>query len=136
MALPTTGPLSGSQIGAELSLLPSNLSLNGMIDSSSLSNTNPDAYSDFYGYSNVTLTAVSSSLPVNKPLLGCNTSNVFQLFHDGDFANPQPGDTLYSTNSTSNPVGADNWPIGLIPEFKTVYTTNSSGVITSGFSCN
>ena len=134
MALPTTGPLSINDIRVELGASATNQSLGTFSDTAGF--TAPDAISDFYGYSNVTLTAVSSSLPVNKPLLGCNTSNVLQLFHDGDFANPQPGDTLYGTNSTSDPVGADNWPIGLLPEFKTVYTTNSSGVITSGFSCN
>jgi len=51
MALPASGPISGSQIGAELSLLPQNLSLGGMISSSSLFTTTNQEYSEFYGYS-------------------------------------------------------------------------------------
>ena len=55
MALPASGPISGSQIATELGITgaaATNLSLGGLIASSSLSNTDPDAYSDFWGYFN------------------------------------------------------------------------------------
>jgi hypothetical protein len=64
MALPASGPISGSQIATELGITgvaASNLSLGGMISSSSLSNTNPDEYSEFYGYSHATLTGFTGS---------------------------------------------------------------------------
>ncbi len=59
MALPNSGPISGSQIASELSVSSTNVSLAGMADTASFSA--PDAYSDFYGYSNVT-TGLTSAL--------------------------------------------------------------------------
>jgi hypothetical protein len=51
MALPDSGPISGSQIWAEINGgANTNLSLNGMFASSSLENEGIDAYSEFYGY--------------------------------------------------------------------------------------
>ena len=52
MALPSSGAISGSQIAAELELASTNISLEGMADSASFSS--PYAYSDFYGYSQIT----------------------------------------------------------------------------------
>ncbi len=54
MALPGSGQLSLGDIGGELGLSLSNLSLRSM--SSTAGFSTPDAVSDFYGYSNLTYT--------------------------------------------------------------------------------
>jgi hypothetical protein len=51
MALPASGPISGSQIANELGVSATNISLRGMASSASFSS--PDSYSEFYGYSNL-----------------------------------------------------------------------------------
>ena len=61
MALPASGPISGSQIATELDVEAVNISLGGMFASSSLSATDPDAYSDFYGYSGETWVSKTTS---------------------------------------------------------------------------
>ena len=101
MALPSSGPISGSQIATELGLSATNLSLGGMIDSSSLSSTNPDAYSDFYGYSSLTAFSSNSSRPRN----GCTltTSNT-TYYHDGSNPGPSVGDIVYSDSAGTSPV--------------------------------
>jgi len=99
MALPASGPISGSQIYFELfGTNPNNASLGGMIDSSSLSGTNPDAYSDFYSYSALT-TFWRSSFTAKSSSTACAYSVSIQLWHDGSFGFPVTGDTVYTNPS-------------------------------------
>jgi hypothetical protein len=49
MALPSSGPISGSQIATELSAASTNISLRSL--SSTAGFSTPDAMSEFYGYS-------------------------------------------------------------------------------------
>ncbi len=106
MALPSSGPISGSQIATELGLtglLGTNLSLGGMVASSSLDIEQPYAYSDFYGYSHVTTTSFLSSTARPKNGCGISTSNT-TYYHDGSGAGPAVGDIVYSDAAGTTPV--------------------------------
>ena len=100
MALPASGPISGSQISAELGTSAANISLGGMADSASFSA--PDAYSDFYGFS-----ALSSAFRYNgtvaKPAFECSIARAIttQFWHNGSNSLPANGDTCYLSSSSS-----------------------------------
>ncbi len=57
MALPASGPISGSQIGTELGISTGPYSLRNMSASASFSS--PDAMSEFYGYSAGTIVYIT-----------------------------------------------------------------------------
>jgi|TARA_B100000780_G_scaffold255677_1_gene204429 hypothetical protein len=134
MALPSSGTISGSQIADELGLTPgslagTNLSLGGMIDSSSLSNTNPDAYSDFYGYVEVTSFTGSTLAGGNKRI--CSQSLNTTYYHDGAGAFPNVGDTIYTNSGGTTTLGAGYIKINSLQ----YVLTNSSGVVTNLYPC-
>jgi len=132
MALPSSGPISGSQIATELGLtgiLATNLSLGGMIDSSSLSSTNPDQYSEFYGYSNVTLTSFLASAFQSGTKFICTQTQNVTFYHDGSNTWPGVGDTIYTNSGGTTPaVGYSRVNFGYL-------LTNSSGVVTNQYLC-
>ena len=108
MALPASGPISGSQIATELGITgvaATNLSLGGMISSSSLSNTNPDEYSEFYGYSNVTLTSFTGSASQGGSKFICNQSLNTSYWHNGSSAYPTVGTTIYMNSGGTATIG-------------------------------
>ena len=108
MALPASGPISGSQIATELGLSATNLSLGGMIDSSSLSSTNPDKYSEFYGYSNLTAFLSNTSSPRNPCTIASSNTT---FYHNGSNAFPVVGDIVYSDSAGTTPLfgGGRRW---------------------------
>jgi len=96
MALPASGPISGSQIAAELDVEAVNISLGGMADTASFSA--PDAYSDFYGYSSLTaFTVTSTTSKLYEDSCGIATSITY--YHDGDFGIPGNGDIVYTDSA-------------------------------------
>jgi len=134
MALPSSGPISGSQIGNELSLPAVNLSLSGMIASSSISNTNPDKYSEFYGYSNLTVFYTSITQP--KPVFACDIALINTYYHNGSGLLPVVGDIVYQSNQTTVDAGINRGMSTLSSgsSFQ-VYTPNGSGVVTAVLNC-
>ena len=137
MALPASGPISGSQIAAELGITgiaASNLSLGGMISSSSLSNTNPDEYSEFYGYSNVTLTSFTGSASQGGSKFICNQSLNTSYWHNGSSAYPTVGTTIYTNSGGTTTIGGGS--AGYVKLNSLQYSQfNSSGVVTNLFNC-
>ena len=137
MALPASGPISGSQIAAELGITgiaASNLSLGGMISSSSLSNTNPDEYSEFYGYSHATLTSFTGSPSQPKSKFICNQSLNTSYWHNGSSAYPTVGDTIYTNSGGTATIGGGS--AGYVKLNSLQYAQfNSSGVVTSTCPC-
>ena len=134
MALPASGPISGSQIATELGITgvaASNLSLGGMISSSSLSNTNPDEYSEFYGYSHATLTGFTGSASQGGSKLICNQSENTAYWHNGSFsAYPTVGDTIYTNSGATATIGGGS--AGYVKLNSLQYAQfNSSGVVTN-----
>ena len=105
MALPSSGAISGSQIAAELELASTNISLKGMATSASFSA--PYAYSDFYGYSQITW-YYGSTAGNFKAVQACSdpTSNSGILVKgSGNSSNsPEVGDTMLS----GTPDGGNN----------------------------
>ena len=59
MALPSSGPISGSQIGKELGILSGPYSLHNM--SLSASKSTPDAMSEFYGFATTTTSTTTTT---------------------------------------------------------------------------
>ena len=146
MALPSSGPISGSQIWEEVNGSitdpPPPLSLGGMIESSSIANTNPDSYSEFYGYSGGRETTYGSSAVVGKPAGACTTSGVINTlrYHNGSPGLPASGDTMYTSATGDNYLGAGNWSIRPNPTFSglpfiVITVTGTSGLITSVTNC-
>ena len=133
MALPSSGPISGSQIWNEVNGSitdpPPPLSLGGMIASSSLSNTNPDQYSEFYGYSGATLTSYTGSAFQNGNKFICTQTMNVTFYHDGSGIAPQVGDTVYTNSGGTTPgVGYSRVGFGYL-------LTNSTGVVTNFYLC-
>ena len=96
MALPASGPISGSQISAELGTSATNISLGGMADTASFSA--PDAYSDFYGYSS--LTAIYGTLLTSKFSEDvCSDFSETELWHNGSNDYPVDGDQVFTDSS-------------------------------------
>ena len=125
MPLPSSGPISGSQISAELGTASTNISLAGMADSASF--LAPDAYSDFYGYSNLT-SYVASAFQSGTKFICTQTQNV-TFYHNGSNTWPSVGDTVYTNSGgTTLGVGYSRVNFGYI-------LTNSSGVMTNQYLC-
>ena len=112
MALPASGPISGSQIATELDVEAANISLSGMIDSSSLSPTNPDQYSEFYGYAS-RVSELRYSNTVTKPAFACNVSYSYTVaFYYLAAGLSLRGKTAYTSPSGSGVLANGNYAVG------------------------
>lgn len=78
MALPSSGPISGSQIGTELGISTGPYSLRNMSASASFSS--PDAMSEFYGYSSAYNVTVYSRA-------GATPNSTYDLYYSPDNTN-------------------------------------------------
>ena len=130
MPLPSSGPISGSQISAELGTASTNISLGGMADSASF--TAPDAYSDFYGYSNLTSYTGGAFQTGTKFI--CNSTLNVTYYHDGSGNVPTVGDTIYTNSGGTTVIGGGNAGYNRTNQFGYV-RTNSSGVVTNTYLC-
>lgn len=104
MALPTSGPLSFSMIGAELGA-GTPFSLRNM--SSNAGFGTPDRVSDFYGYGpGGGLIPFFISDEVNDVLKVCNFNqgSCIPVWHNGSGALPVIGDTVYTDASGNLPL--------------------------------
>jgi len=130
MPLPSLGPISGSQISAELGTASTNISLGGMADSASF--TAPDAYSDFYGYSNLTSYTGGAFQTGTKFI--CNSTLNVTYYHDGSGNVPTVGDTIYTNSGGTTVIGGGNAGYNRTNQFGYL-RTNSSGVVTNTYLC-
>ena len=130
MPLPSSGPISGSQISAELGTASTNISLGGMADSASF--TAPDAYSDFYGYSNLTSYTGGAFQTGTKFI--CNSTLNVTYYHDGSGNVPTVGDTIYTNSGGTTVIGGGNAGYNRTNQFGYL-RTNSSGVVTNTYLC-
>ena len=130
MPLPSLGPISGSQISAELGTASTNISLGGMADSASF--TAPDAYSDFYGYSNLTSYTGGAFQTGTKFI--CNSTLNVTYYHDGSGNIPTVGDTIYTNSGGTTVIGGGNAGYNRTNQFGYL-RTNSSGVVTNTYPC-
>jgi hypothetical protein len=138
MALPSSGPISGSQISAELGTSAVNISLGGMADSASFSA--PDAYSDFYGFS-ARSSAYRYIFTGGKPALECGVSRdiTTQFWHNGSNFLPANGDTCYTSVTGNNYLGNGNWMIrntsGTNTPLSVITISGGLGVISAAILC-
>ena len=140
MALPASGPISGSQISAELGTSAANISLGGMADSASF--FAPDAYSDFYGFSSLK-SAFRYNGTVGKPVFECDISRAMttQFWHNGSSFLPANGDTCYlSTNTSGFKLPNGNYSITGVSYTGTptsiITISGNLGVISAAILCN
>ncbi len=135
MALPSSGPISGSQIATELGVQStSDISLRGMASTASFSS--PDSYSEFYGYSALTLfyaTSTTSKFALNV----CSLYATVSLWHDGAGFTPVPGDNVYTNSSGTTDAFWIGWKGFSNSAGAVTYVSEkiSSGVITSAALC-
>jgi hypothetical protein len=145
MALPTSGPLSFSAIANEQGIALSNLSLRSM--SATAGFTTPDAVSEFYDYSAVTVTAFGLSIAYLDSDSACNaTVTDFVRYHDGSGDLPVVNDNIYTDSEGTTLFNGQNlfYAMGiLIPEFEPdsilsldYIVINTSGVVTSRETCS
>jgi len=107
MALQSSGEISIGDIRTEIG--SSSGSLRTL--SAAAGKSTPDAISEFYGYSHVTLTSFSSS--INSNFAGvCSESITTTYYHDGSFTYPDVGDTVYSNNSGSSYLSSGYYKLG------------------------
>lgn len=130
MPLPSSGPISGSQIATELDVEQTNISLGGMADSASFSA--PDAYSDFYGYSNLTSYTGGAFQTGTKFI--CNSTLNVTYYHDGGGNVPTVGDTIYTNSGGTTVIGGGNAGYNRTNQFGYL-RTDSSGVVTNTYLC-
>lgn len=106
MALPTSGPLSLSDIGVELSI-NSPYSLRSM--SAEVNFPTPDAVSDFYGYDGGGGGPALTQFWITNAYFGnmydvCNISCEIPAWHTGLMASPGIGDTVYTDSAGTTPL--------------------------------
>lgn len=105
MALPTSGPLSFTDIAGELSF-SSPYSLRNMSAEANFST--PDSVSDLYGYDaggGVTLTQFwTTGVSESDPFDRCFLTNNIAAWHNGALSTPEIGDTVYSDSDGNYPL--------------------------------
>jgi len=126
MALPTSGPLSINDIRAELGASTTNQSLGAFSDTAGFAA--PDAISDFYGYSNVTLTAYDGSAFQNGVKFICDQPLNVTYYHDGSGTLPVVGDTIYTNSGGTTIIGGGQIGYNKTSGFLFVRNT-SAGVV-------
>ena len=101
MALPSSGQLSLDDIKTELGAASTNVSLGSMSDTAGFSE--PDAISDFYGYSATTsYEGLLSSQATDNSTEACEGLEVSDtVYKDGSSSTPDYGDQLYEDSSLS-----------------------------------
>ena len=106
MALPTSGPLSMSDIANEFEAGTSNLSLYtfGSTLPTPTVTSNIELANDFYGQSAVTLTSFTyNASGQTGPQIACSLEDMEDTaYHDGSGTYPAAGDNVYSDSSGSN----------------------------------
>ena len=108
MALPSSGEISIGDIRTEIG--SSSGSLRTL--SSAAGKSIPDAISEFHGYSHVTLTSYTSSIPSNATLFNvCNETPAVTYYHNGSTTYPVTGDTVYTNSNGSTYVSAGYYKI-------------------------
>jgi len=108
MALQSSGEISIGDIRTEIG--SSSGSLRTL--SSAAGKSTPDAMSEFYGYSHVTLTSYTSSIPSNATLFNvCSQTPTATYYHDGLTTYPVTGDTVYTNSNGSTYVSAGYYKI-------------------------
>jgi hypothetical protein len=108
MALQSSGQISIGDIRTEIG--SSSGSLRTL--SAAAGKSTPDAMSEFYSYSHVTLTSYTSSIPSNATLFNvCSESPTATYYHDGSTTYPVTGDTVYTNSNGSTYVSAGYYKI-------------------------
>ena len=126
MALPSSGPLSISDIKTELGASSTNQSLGTFSDTAGFAA--PDAISDFYGFSASLTSFLGSALQNGVKFICTQTQNV-TFYHNGSNAFPVVGDNVYTNSGGTTPaVGYSR--VGL-----SYNLTNSAGVVTNIYPC-
>ena len=142
MALPSSGPISGSQIATELDVGAVNLSLIGMFASSSFAETPiPMSYSDFYGYAS-RVEVLRHASTIAKPAFGCNNfygyiTSVWFVKNTGA-EGIEVGNYCYTTKTGETVLANGNYAIGVGVNAKPFYVitiANGTGYVSAVFDC-
>ena len=108
MALPASGELSIADIKTELGSSSNSLKTLSL----AASKTAPHGMGEFHGYSHVTLTSYTSSIPSSATAFNvCQQSTTVTYYHDGSTTYPQQGDIVYTNSNGSTYVTAGYYKI-------------------------
>jgi len=139
MPLPSSGPISGSQIANHVigSTIFTNLSLGGLIDSASISGGNPDSYSEFYGWAPpATWSAFYVTSRRTSAFSACVLSATTQVYHDGAGSLPVAGDYVAATSTGAKRLAGGYYAMNQssgTPYQYIIVTTN--GYVSGKFNC-
>ena len=108
MALQSSGEISIGDIRTEIGSSSGSLRALSLAAGKSI----PDAISEFHGYSHVTLTSYTSSIPSSATLFNvCSQTPTVTYYHDGSTTYPVTGDTVYTNSNGSTYVSAGYYKI-------------------------
>ena len=138
MALPTSGPLSSSQVATEFDVSQTSISLSnlGTKLSSPISAGQPvELANDFYGQSAATYTAFSIYGSTSEPsgsaeaICSAGRPNINTAYHSGSGTFPEDGEYVYSTNDGSDVPWVEGYFRYLSGESKYSFLVDSGGVV-------
>ena len=131
MALPSSGPLSMSDIATEFEQSSSNMSLYtfGSTLPTPTVTSNIELANDFYGQSASSCTAFTSTSTSSKE--PCELEPEDTLYHDGSGSYPAVGDTVYIDSACTYPLK----PGAYLMANNNVMKIGSNGVVTQIISC-
>jgi hypothetical protein len=130
MALPTSGPLSMSDIATEFEQGSSNLSLYtfGSTLPTPTVTSNIELANDFYGQSASSCTSFSGSEQSREP---CELDPEITYYHNGSGTYPVGGDIVFSDSSCEEPLSEGSYKMAS----GNVMVIGEAGEVSETFSC-
>jgi hypothetical protein len=132
MALPTSGPLSMSDIATEFDQGSSNLSLFtfGSTLPTPTVTSNIELANDFYGQAASSCTSFTSTNVASKE--ACELEPEDTLYHNGSGTYPVVGDNVFTDSSCEEPISEGSYKMA---SGNVMVIEGESGEVTSVFSC-
>lgn len=132
MALPSSGPLSMSDIATEFEQSSSNMSLYtfGSTLPTPTVTSNIELASDFYGQSASSCTSFTSTSVTSKE--ACELEPEDTLYHNGSGTYPVVGDNVFIDSSCGEALGGGSYKMA---SGNVMVIEGESGEVTSVFSC-
>jgi len=147
MALPSSGPISSSQVATEFSVSQTNISLSNLgtqLGTPISAGSEVELATDFYGQSAVTLSTFgnfengSSAASFSDAEGACSEASegvANTRYHSGTGTTPADGDKVYKTNNTGDPIGNGFFAFSLGRSNFSYEVTGGTGTVSNKAVC-